>query len=250
MNNQFLISNFSVIHHYFQNIHSAGPELFFLNPCLAYIKNGCAKFLYNGKTFYAGKGDLIYIAYETKYQSIWYGSPDIEWYQINFDFPSKYSFYEYRFQILKNYPSNLIDKICDSYNSSPMLSVSYLYRLLDDMYKTLHPSILTNLHSSIDPAIYYIKNNYDKHIPITTLANLCHISVSTLFEQFKRFYGVTPIAYKHNIMIQYAIDLLSNTELSIEEISRKVGFSSSNYFRKIFIKLTDKTPKELRKKYT
>ena len=49
-------------------------------------------------------------------------------------------------------------------------------------------------------------------------------------------------------MIQNAIELLSNTNMTIDEISLKVGFSSSNYFRKIFTKLTDKTPKELRRK--
>ena len=49
-------------------------------------------------------------------------------------------------------------------------------------------------------------------------------------------------------MIQHAIELLANTDMTVEEISRRVGFSSSNYFRKIFIKLTDKTPKELRKR--
>lgn len=48
-------------------------------------------------------------------------------------------------------------------------------------------------------------------------------------------------------MIQHAIELLIHTEMSIEEISRTIGFSSSNYFRKIFYKLTKKTPKELRK---
>lgn len=55
------------------------------------------------------------------------------------------------------------------------------------------------------------------------------------------------IEYKHNIMIQHAIDLLSNTNLSIEEISSSVGFPTSNYFRKVFYKFTQKTPKELNK---
>ena len=48
-------------------------------------------------------------------------------------------------------------------------------------------------------------------------------------------------------MIQKAIELISNTTLSIEEISTKVGFGSSNYFRKVFFQMTDKKPKELRK---
>jgi len=248
MNKTSLISDYILIHHHFQNIYSAGPELFFDNPCIGYLKKGCAKFLYNGTTTYAKEGDLVYIAYETKYQSIWYGSPDVEWYHISFDFASKFDFYDYRFQIVENYPSALLDKMFEYYNTSPFLSLSHFYQLLDDLYKKMQISSSTKLHSSVDPAITYIEKNYNRNITIKTLAKLCHVSESTLFEQFKKFYGVTPISYKHNIMIQHAIELLSNTKMSVEEISNKVGFSSSNYFRKIFIKLTDKTPKELRKK--
>jgi len=248
MDNQFFISKYAMFHHHFQYIHSARPEITFYIPCIGYIKKGCVRILYNGRTFYAQEGDLIYIAYETKYQSIWYGSPDIEWYQIDFDFISKYTFYDYRFQILNNYSSDLIEKMYESYDSSPMVSIGYLYQLLNDIYSKMHISTHLKYNSAIEPAINYIENNYNANISISTLASLCHISESTLFEQFKRLYGVTPIAYKHNIMIQHAIDLLSNTKMSIEEISSAVGFSSSNYFRKIFIKLTDKTPKELRKK--
>lgn len=47
-------------------------------------------------------------------------------------------------------------------------------------------------------------------------------------------------------MVQNALDLLAHTDLTIEEISSKVGFSSSNYFRKVFFDITGKTPKEVR----
>ncbi|MEE1048063.1 MAG: helix-turn-helix domain-containing protein [Clostridia bacterium] len=48
-------------------------------------------------------------------------------------------------------------------------------------------------------------------------------------------------------MIQHALDLLSNTTLSIEEISSKTGFSSPNYFRTVFLKLTGSSPKNFHK---
>lgn len=243
-----LISKYKIVYNHYDTLHSAGPDLYFNEPCIGYIKKGYAKFLYNGKTFYAHEGDLIYIAFETRYQSIWYGSPDIEWYTVNFDFLSKYAFYDYRFQIVKNYPSELFDKMYQSFKESPMLSVSFFYALLDDIYKKLEATPVIKAESVIEPAIKYIENNYNKPIEIRTLTTLCHISKSALFKQFKNTLGVTPIEYKHNFMIQHAVELLSNTELSVEEISAKVGFASANYFRKIFTKLTDKTPKELRKK--
>ena len=93
----------------------------------------------------------------------------------------------------------------------------------------------------------YIEKNYQAPFSVRQLSELCHISESGFFKLFKEATGVTPIAYKHNIMIQHAISLISNTSMSIEEISTAVGFPSSNYFRKVFARFTDKTPKELRR---
>lgn len=135
-----------------------------------------------------------------------------------------------------------------AYETSYFLSVSYSYQLLDDIFKRLNTASKPISYTTIEPAIEYIENNYAKGISIDTLAGLCHCSESGFFKLFKKSTGVTPIAYKHNIMIQHALDLLSHTTLSIEEISSQTGFSSTNYFRKIFIKLTGKTPKELRQK--
>ena len=241
-----LISNYSFHKHNYQNIHSAGSEIYFYNPCIGYVKKGYAKFLYEGKSLYAYEGDLIYIACGTKYHSVWFGSPDIEWYSVNFAFKPQYNFNEYQFQILKDYPSELFEKMNEAYENSYLLSVSYFYQLLDDISKKLTITSKLASYTSIEPAIEYIENNYNEKISISMLAGLCHCSESGFFKLFRASMGVTPIAYKHNIMIQHALDLLSHTTLSIEEISMKVGFSSSNYFRKIFTKLTGKTPKKLR----
>ena len=248
MENNILILSYLFNKFSFKHIHSAGPEIYFNNPCIGYIRKGHAKFLYKGKIFYAYEGDLIYIAYGTKYQSIWFGSPDIEWYSINFHFKSRYDFYEYQFQILKNYSPELFDKMYKTYESSYMLSVSYFYQLLDDIYKRLEPTVVPVSCTTIQPAVEYIEKNYNQNFSIYTLAELCNCSESSFFKLFKKSTGVTPIAYKHNIMIQNALELLAHTTLSIEEISVQTGFASSNHFRTVFFKLTGKTPKELRKK--
>ena len=248
MDKNNLLSKFHIYYNRYQNLHSAGPDLFFNEPCIGYVKKGYARFLYQGKTLYANEGDLVYIAFQTRYQSIWYGSPDIEWYTVNFNFVSKFAFYDYRFQIISKYPEELFEKMYNSYDSAPMLSVSYLYQLLDDIYSKMTLTTTVKTHSSIEKAMTHIENNYSVPISISTLENICHISRSSLFKQFKSALGVTPIEYKHNIMIQHAIDLLTNTNMSIEEISAAVGFSSSNYFRKVFVGITDKIPKELRKR--
>lgn len=247
MQNGWLISSYSVSKRNYNVVHSAGPEIYFDNPCIGYVKKGYARFLHRGNVYYAYEGDLIYISSETKYQSVWFGSPDIEFYSIDFMFKLKSSFSEYGFQILKSYPSELPDKIYRAYENSRMLSVSYFYLLLDDVYGRLEPSCAPSSFGIIEPAVEYIEANYSHDISIKELAALCHCSESGFFRLFKRATGVTPVTYKHNIMIQHALDMLSHTALSVEEISVRTGFSSSNYFRTVFFKLTGKTPKELRR---
>lgn len=232
----------------FKNCYFSGSDIHFTKPHIGYITKGYAKFLYNGNTVYAYEGDLIYIALDTKYRSIWYGSPDIQWYSLNFEFEPKHAFYGYRFQILKNYPCEIFQKLLQTYNNAPLLFLSHLYALFDDIYGKMTGSALSVSYDSVSPAIKYIEENYNKDISAVTLEKLCHMSRSAFFKQFKRATGVTPITYKHNIMIQQAIDLLTSTNASIEEISNLVGFSSANYFRKVFYKLTDKTPKALKNK--
>ena len=85
MNKKTIITDYDILKNKHKNIHSAGPDRYFKHPCIAYIKKGYAEFLYKGKTIYAYEGDLVYIAKGTKYTSIWFGSPDIEWNTIVFN---------------------------------------------------------------------------------------------------------------------------------------------------------------------
>lgn len=227
-------------------VHSGGSDIYFDRPCIGYVIKGYAKFLYEGKTVYAHEGDLIYIGCDTRYQSIWYGSPDIEWYSLSFEFAQKYNYYNHRFQILKDYPGELFDTMYEARNNE-LLFISYIYALLADVYTKTVETPTQEHYSQVEPAIRYIEEHYSESFEMDIPAKLCHMGRTAFFKHFKKATGVTPTAYKHNVMIQHAIDLLSDTLLSVEEISGAVGFSSANYFRTVFCKLTDKTPKELRK---
>ena len=125
--------------------------------------------------------------------------------------------------------------------------VSYIYALLSDVYKKTVQSPETDRYCRIEPAVKYIEEHYRDSFETDELAKLCHLGRTEFFRLFKKATGVTPVNYKHNMMIQHAIDLLSETDSSVEEVSAACGFSSSNYFRTVFYKLTDKTPKDIRR---
>lgn len=230
----------------FKNTYTTGSLQSFSKPCIGYILRGQGKFFYNGNTYVAEAGDLIYIAKDTKYYSVWYGDPDIDFYSISFDFIHPYAFYDYRFQIVKGFSRERFDLIINSLSSRPMLAMSHIYALLDEIYPKMETDISPIQNGAIEKAIIHIEENYRQPIEIDELCKLCHLSRSSLFEAFKRRTGVSPINYKHNIMIQHALELLAHTDMTVDEISQSVGFSSANYFRTVFTKLTNKTPKEVR----
>lgn len=231
----------------FTDTYTTGSLQSYSKPCIGYLLRGQGKFFYNGNTYFAEEGDLIYIAKDTKYYSVWYGEPEIVFYSLSFDFAHPYAFYDYRFQIVKGISREHFDGILANLDKRPMLALSHAYALLDEIYPKMKTDATPIQSGAIEKAIIHIENNYREPIKIDELCRICHLGRSSLFEAFKRRTGVSPINYKHNVMIQHALDMLSHTDMTVDEISEAVGFSSSNYFRTVFYELTGKTPKEVRK---
>lgn len=246
MDKKLLLNTFEPSLLKFKNSHTSGTINTFSAPCIGYLKKGRGHFLYKGKTYDASEGDILYIAADSRYYSVWTGSPDIEFYSIRFSFASKSGFYDYRFQVVQNFPCTLFDKMYENHDDNPLLSAAYFFEILSQLY----PRMIKSPHrqsSIITPAIEYIETHYAESFSAEYLAGLCSCSESGLFSAFRRVTGVTPIEYKHNILIQHALDMLNTTDMSVEEISSALGFSSSNYFRRVFKNQTGSAPSSLRR---
>jgi AraC-like DNA-binding protein len=96
-------------------------------------------------------------------------------------------------------------------------------------------------------AIEYMENDYAKLDGIKSIADQLGISLSHLTREFTKETGINPIKYLTNIRMQNAMQLLINTDLSINEIAVKCGFSNGNYFSKIFKKNRQLSPNEFRR---
>lgn len=247
MDKKLLLNTFEPSLLKFKNSHTSGTINAFSSPCIGYLKKGHGNFLYKGKTYNAAEGDILYIAADSRYYSVWTGSPEIEFYSIRFSFASKTGFYDYRFQIVYDFPCTLFDKMYEYHDENPLMSAACFLEILSQMY----PRMIKSPHkqsSIITPAIEHIETHYAESFSSEYLAALCNCSESGLFSAFRRVTGVTPIEYKHNILIQHALDMLNTTDMSIEEISSALGFSSSNYFRRVFKNQTGSAPSIFRKK--
>lgn len=248
MDNAYIINSLHMNTVQFDKHHITG-DISFRSPCIGYVKKGMGRFLYEGTTHVAQGGDLIYIAAGTKYYSVWFGEPKIEFYSFNFSFSSICSYSDYKFQIIKDYPADTIEKMYQAHEQNDHLAcMSYLYATLGELYPRLLPSKRSPMQKNIEPALLYIEEHFRENISVSDLARICFCSESSVYKLFQAATGTSPIHYKHNIMIQHALHLLSSTDMTIEEISEECGFSSSNYFRKVFKSITKASPKELRKR--
>lgn len=214
---------------------------------VARMIRGSAKLKSLHKTITVSEGDIFYIPNGLKYQSFWYGNQEDE---ILFDsfrfqnFPIPGS-HDYSLQKIdcSDAAKALLLEIADEMTVN-CTTVGKLYLFLGEVLGNMEQKA-RRYNDIAESALEYMHNQTD--FLISDVANHCKVSESTLYGIFKKAYGTTPIEKKQEIFSERAAELLITTNLSVEEISATLGFSSSSYFRKIFKKHTGKTPLQVRK---
>lgn len=111
-------------------------------------------------------------------------------------------------------------------------------------YPDLSP---THGRSLLTPAIQYICLHPQEKITVPHMAALCGISSSYFSKLFVKEYLCSLSQYVNRVRIQQAMDLLQRSNLSVREISEKMGFEDCGYFIKVFKRQTGKTPLEYKK---
>lgn len=144
----------------------------------------------------------------------------------------------------ENLSMGIITKIeaCDSQKSLDLLSSGILkdYCSLVNTYSKGDYSYL------VQTCMNFITFHYSSKLSLDTIANACSVSPTYLATIFKKETGMTLTAYINNIRIQQAKILLNSTNLSIQEIAARCGFTDANYFTRLFRKSCDQTPSEYR----
>jgi AraC-like DNA-binding protein len=103
------------------------------------------------------------------------------------------------------------------------------------------------LEKAIQKACLIIRDNPSRNLNIEELAGDLNINYSLFRKTFKKYTGLSPMQYHTALRMKQAIYLLTNTDLSIKEISFNLGFCSVFYFSKLFKEKTGKTPSDYRR---
>ena len=127
--------------------------------------------------------------------------------------------------------------------------MSRFFRILSALHPCLEKRVTSPLDREIEPALDYIRVHCAEPLQVPLLASLCNLSESHFYARFRRATGLTPIEYKNRVAISSAGRMLTDEpDLPIEEVSERMGFASSSYFRRVFARIAGCPPREFRKK--
>lgn len=101
----------------------------------------------------------------------------------------------------------------------------------------------------ISSSIQFMQDNLDKPISVSEIAEHFNYSSSHFFSLFKKRTGYSPIHYFNHLKIQKGCQYLSFSEISVKELSYKLGFEDPLYFSRLFKKIMGESPLKYRKEY-
>lgn len=120
-----------------------------------------------------------------------------------------------------------------------------LCKVATEVYKSI-PS--TETVSRVEHIRLYIEENAKENITIQSLSKKFNISATHLERIFKKTFNRSPYQYYLECKMRLAQRQLMIKELSIEQISENLNFSSRSHFEKNFLKITGETPAAYRKR--
>ena len=213
---------------------------------IGYIYQGSARFVSTKGTLELQEGDLFYIPRNCPYHSYWYGNGGVIFDSFAFSAIPQQTYITYCLQKL-----TMTDQIAQLHQELAAdrtvnaRSVGVLYQLLWALIPTMKHQTQCKSNALARQIADYIHAHPNERAEQT--ARNCGVSESTMYHVLKQELGKTPNQLRQEAKCQQAVVLLTTTDLSVEQISSQLGFSSSSYMRKLLHATTGKTPLQIRK---
>jgi AraC-like DNA-binding protein len=249
MDGNIYVTDLSVSRHVFNKYHFCRGNSNKRKSRFGIILKGNGTYIYLGKRLKVKEGDLVFIPENVYCYSEWHGEPEIS--VVYLSCFMHYESFKYEPQVIeadsevKTDILQIAEILSDSAPNS-FEAYSRFYRLLGTVSQKLMATDIV-IDATLQSAIGYVTDNWDKDFSVANIAKECRVSESTLYHMFQRYLGQTPIHFVNSIRINVAIEHLENSDYSISKISELVGFHSENHFRKVFSDFTGTTPLKFRK---
>ena len=225
-----------------------------LSDAFVYIISGeCDYFFENGFTFTAQAGNVIYLSkhavYEMKLQSENYSFIYVDFmFEENGQFESALFKNEYDYSVL-------FRRLYAEYkNASAEHKINCMQRLYDIYAAICYQNkqaayVPTSLKGRMETCKEYMDAHYDDvGLSIVCLSELAQMSDVYFRKNFQSIYHLSPKKYLTQIRLEHATELMQYSFLTLEECAFACGFSSWQYFSRVFKNAYGETPAVYRKK--
>lgn len=101
----------------------------------------------------------------------------------------------------------------------------------------------------LDDVLGWIESHAHRELTLDEIARQAALSVRTLNRRFQAATGRTPMQWVTSVRVRHAQQLLETSDLGVESIGRRVGFSSAANFREQFRRLTGVPPRRYRESF-
>jgi len=103
-------------------------------------------------------------------------------------------------------------------------------------------SFMLKENESMQKALQYIMQNFQKEIQIKDLLEVTNLSYASFYNYFKRNFKVPFKEYLLDIRVDYACKLLKDETLNISEVAYNCGFENLSNFNRQFKRIKNTTP--------
>lgn len=146
-----------------------------------------------------------------------------------------------------------MQRLLDHHDESPLFLVGCTYLFFDAFRRSAKPyrALLsqTTHGYSIDMALAYIEENYQRDISVEDIARYVGLNRSYFGKLFKDTMGASPQRFLMGYRMEHACDLLRLTARSIGEVGQAVGYPNQLHFSRAFKNYFGVSPRAWRQKH-
>lgn len=111
-----------------------------------------------------------------------------------------------------------------------------------------HQDQQSMIHPYVRKMIDLIDENYEQDLSLKGMAERFMVSAAYLGQLFRSDTGQYFNEYLTAVRLEKALELIENTQRSVNDIAKSTGFSSQNYFNRLFKRAFGQSPGEYRMK--
>lgn len=223
-----------------------------LDYCLIYLVSGQLQDIITADTVLVSPGDAVIIPPNTPWKFSCTGD-HIGFYCVHFTGSEVENLLnEYRIKLFPNVNKistnnelpKRFNRLFDGFSKKDRYKTRELANFLDGILIEAARSIENEKFdkSILSKSIRYINEFYTTSIKIATLAKMENMCVTLYNKHFKSIMGIPPTKYIIKLRMQYACELLSNSEMQINQIANLCGYKDDNFFIRVFKKYLGCSP--------